>query len=180
MIITPTELPEVMHVQSTVHGDVRGLFSELCRTDELAAHGVKRVFTQDNFSRSARHVLRGLHYQRRSPQGKYVRVLTGRIFDVAVDLRRSSPNFGRWVGRELDGMRGDALWVPEGFAHGFLVLSESADVYYKCTTPYQPDDEYAVRWNDQTLGIDWPIREMPVVSPRDAAAPPLDPDHCFS
>ncbi len=180
MIVASTDLPDVLHVRSPIHADARGFFTELHHVDKLAAFGVPSAFVQDNLSRSTRHVLRGLHYQQEEPQGKYVRVLTGRIFDVAVDLRRSSPRFMRWVGVTLDADAGDALWIPPGFAHGFLVLSESADVFYKCTTSYRPAAECIVRWNDPALDIRWPLSEAPLLSPRDAAAPALDPEACFA
>ncbi len=177
MIVSALELPGVLHVQSPVHTDARGAFSECFHAGKLAGSGIPNHFAQDNLSRSAQHVLRGLHLQRDQPQGKFVRVLEGRIFDVAVDLRDGSDTYGGWLGHELDGTQGDALWIPPGFAHGFLVLSETATVLYKCTTPYDPDSEVTVRWNDATIGVRWPLPDglEPILSARDAAARALDP-----
>jgi len=177
MIVRALELPGVLHVRSPVHTDARGAFSECFHTGKLAGTGIPDRFAQDNLSRSEQHVLRGLHLQREQPQGKFVRVLDGCIFDVAVDLRDGSDTYGRWLGCELEGARGDALWIPPGFAHGFLVLSESATVLYKCTTPYHPASEITVCWNDETLGVRWPLPDgiAPTLSVRDAAALAFDP-----
>jgi dTDP-4-dehydrorhamnose 3,5-epimerase len=175
--VTPTALPEVMIVEPRVFGDTRGFFFESFNAKAFEqATGVATNFVQDNHSRSARGVLRGLHYQIRQPQGKLVRVAAGRVFDVAVDLRRSSPRFGQWVGVELTGENHRQLWVPAGFGHGFVVLSESADFLYKTTDYYAPEHERAVVWNDAQIGVEWPLAELdrPVaLSAKDAAAPRL-------
>ncbi|MGV3710959.1 MAG: dTDP-4-dehydrorhamnose 3,5-epimerase [Gemmatimonas sp.] len=156
MKIIQTSLADVVVVESPVFGDERGFFNEVFRTDKFAALGLPDEFVQDNHSRSAQDVLRGLHFQRDEPQGKLVRAVSGAIFDVAVDLRRSSPTFGQWFGTELRAGDGRALWVPAGLAHGFVVLSESADVFYKCTALYNPRSEECLAWNDPTVGIQWP------------------------
>lgn len=175
--VTPTRLPEVMVIEPRVFGDARGFFLESFNARAFAqATGVSSAFVQDNHSRSARGVLRGVHYQIRQPQGKLVRVTAGRVFDVAVDLRRSSPRFGQWVGVELSGDNHRQLWVPPGFGHGFLVLSDSADFLYKTTDYYAPEHERAVAWNDPRVGIEWPLAEAGVqvaLSAKDAAAPAL-------
>ena len=175
MIVTPTALPEVLLVRPDVHGDQRGFFVEVWREERYRAAGISGPFVQDNHSRSSRHALRGLHYQVGRPQGKLVRVAVGSVFDVAVDLRRSSLSFGRWVGTTLDGESHHQLWIPPGFAHGFYVLSDYADVIYKCTEPYIAASDRAVRWNDPDLAIEWPLGGAgpPILSPKDAAAPPL-------
>ncbi len=167
-----TAIPDVLVIAPKVFGDQRGSFSETYHAERYAALGIDRPFVQDNLSRSARHVLRGLHLQHPNSQGKLVSVLRGRVLDVAVDVRLGSPTFGRHVAVELDDENRRQMWVPRGFAHGFLVLSESADFFYKCDAFYSPADEIAVRWNDPALGIAWGI-EAPSLSPRDAAAPPL-------
>lgn len=175
MIAEPTELPEVFVVRSPVHGDSRGFFTEVFREDSFAEMGLPTQFAQDNHSRSARNVLRGLHFQLEDPQGKLVRVVSGKIFDVAVDIRRSSSRYGKWIGVTLEAGDGRQLWVPPGFAHGFLVLSESADVTYKCTTLYHAASSGAIRWDDPEIGVDWPRlgAASPVLSPADASAPTL-------
>lgn len=175
MIVTPTALTDVLVLEPRVFGDARGFFLESFNAHRFAeATGVRAEFVQDNQSRSARGVLRGLHYQIRQPQGKLVRVVRGRVFDVAVDLRRSSPAFGRWAGVELSEDNHRQLWIPPGFAHGFLVLSESADFLYKATDYYAPEHERAIRWDDPSVGIDWPIAEQaPLLSAKDRAAPSL-------
>ena len=176
MKITPTTLPEVLIVEPAVHGDARGFFMESFNQRALdAALGRHVAFVQDNHSRSARGVLRGLHYQLPPhAQGKLVRVVRGAVFDVAVDMRRSSPDFGRWAGVELSEQNHRQLWIPPGFAHGFLVLSDSADFLYKTTEYYAPQSEASVRWNDPALAIDWPrAGGEPVLSAKDAAAPLL-------
>lgn len=175
MKLISTSLPEVPVLEPRVFGDARGFFLESFNERvfrELT--GVKLPFVQDNHSRSARGVLRGLHYQIRNPQGKLVRVVSGRVFDVAVDMRRSSPTFGRWAGAELSAENHRQLWVPPGFAHGFVVLSDSADFLYKTTDYYAPEHERALAWNDPHVGIEWPTAELdapPILSPKDAAAP---------
>ena len=173
--VTPCSHPEVLLLRPRVHHDARGAFLESYNEREFRrATGLAPRFVQDNLSRSVHGVLRGLHYQLDPPQGKLVAVLSGRIFDVAVDIRPQSPRLGSWVGVELDAERADQLWIPPGFAHGFLVLSESADVLYKCSTHYAPHSERTVVWNDAALGIEWPLSALsaPVqLSPKDAAAP---------
>jgi dTDP-4-dehydrorhamnose 3,5-epimerase len=175
MKVTPTELPEVLVLEPRVFSDARGFFVESYNRRTLAeAAGITKVFVQDNHSRSTRGVLRGLHYQVRQPQDKLVRVLAGRIFDVAVDLRRGSPRFGRWVGVELSADNFRQLWVPVGFGHGFLVLSETAEVLYKTTDYYAPAHERCVRWDDPTLAIAWPeLGIAPILSAKDAQGPVL-------
>ena len=168
MQVTATDLPEVMIIEPKVFGDVRGFFLESFNARAFAeATGVDLPFVQDNHSRSAQGVLRGLHYQIKQAQGKLVRVVRGSVFDVAVDVRRSSPNFGRWVGVELTEDNNRQLWVPPGFAHGFLVLSASADFLYKTTDYYAPEHERSVLWNDPAIGIDWPLLGEPLLSGKD-------------
>lgn len=174
MKVTPTELPEVLILEPKVFGDERGFFMESFNQQAFdAAVGHPVQFVQDNHSRSACGVLRGLHYQRHPfAQGKLVRVTAGLIFDVAVDLRPGSKSFGRWIGVELSGENRRQLWVPPEFGHGFLVLSETADVLYKTTDYYRPEAEGCIHWNDPTLAIDWPLDGLvPRLSPKDAAAP---------
>jgi dTDP-4-dehydrorhamnose 3,5-epimerase len=181
MIVTETTLPGVMLIEPKVFGDDRGFFLESWNAKSFAAAGLDLDFVQDNHSRSARGVLRGLHYQRKNPQGKLVRVTAGAVFDVAVDVRRSSPHFGQWVGVELSDANKRMLWVPPGFAHGFLVLSESADFLYKCTQLYDPTDDRSLRWNDPAIGIDWPLAGViPALSAKDAAAPLLTDAEVFA
>lgn len=170
MHLIPTDLPEVMMVAVDVYGDARGFFLESYHEGKFANLGISARFVQDNHSHSTRGVLRGLHYQLQRPQGKLVRVVRGEIWDVAVDIRRGSPRFGRWAGVLLSEENQRQLYVPPGFAHGFCVLSEVADVIYKCTDFYSPGDEYGVRWDDPTLGIDWPQSE-PLLSEKDRAYP---------
>jgi dTDP-4-dehydrorhamnose 3,5-epimerase len=174
--VTQTALPEVLILEPKVFGDARGFFLEsFSQRAFLAATGCDVAFVQDNHSRSARGVLRGLHYQLPPhAQGKLVRVTQGAVFDVAVDMRRNSPYFGRWAGAELSGENHRQLWIPPGFAHGFVVLSESADFLYKTTAFYAADAEGAVRWDDPQIGIDWPdIGQPPQLSAKDASAPEL-------
>lgn len=172
--VQDTLIAEVKVLVPKVFGDERGFFLETFNKRIFAEVGLPSEFVQDNHSRSSRGVLRGLHYQLTRPQGKLVRVTRGQVFDVAADVRRGSPSFGKWFGITLDDVSLKALWIPPGFAHGFCVLSETADVVYKCTELYAPSDERGVRWDDPTLAIDWPIGE-PTLSPRDAAFPLLDP-----
>lgn len=176
MEFEPLELPGVVLVRPKVHADARGWFMETWERGRYAAAGIGPDFTQDNHSSSQRGVLRGLHYQAVEPQGKLVRVLRGAIFDVAVDLRRSSPCFGRWLGRRLDDREPAALWVPPGFAHGFLALSEVAEIAYRCTTRWMPAHDRVLAWDDPTLAIDWPLAPgvVPLLSDKDARAPRLD------
>jgi dTDP-4-dehydrorhamnose 3,5-epimerase len=171
MRIAPTDIPDVRLIEPEVFRDARGHFFESFHAGAFAqAVGGAVDFVQDDLSRSARHVLRGLHYQLRRPQGKIVRVVAGEIFDVAVDLRRSSPTFGRWVGARLSAENFRALWIPPGFAHGFLTLSESADVHYKVTDHWSPADQRSLRWDDPALSIAWPLTAPPTLSAKDAAA----------
>jgi len=168
MQITRLAIPEVLRIEPRVFGDERGFFYESfhqARFEE--AVGRKVDFVQDNHSKSAHNVLRGLHYQIRQTQGKLVRVVAGSVFDVAVDLRRSSPTFGHWVGEVLSAENKVQLWVPEGFAHGFVVLSETAEFLYKTTDYYAPEHERCIAWNDPALSIAWPIQAAPAVSAKD-------------
>jgi len=174
--VTATEIPGVLVLEPRVFSDDRGSFFEsFNRRAFAAAVGREVSFVQDNQSTSRRHVLRGLHYQEPNPQGKLVRALSGTIYDVAADIRPGSPTFGRWVGIELSAENRRQLWVPEGLAHGFLVLSDLAEVLYKTTDFYAPGCERIIRWDDPTLAIDWPLSAPPVLSPRDSAAPRLVP-----
>ena len=181
MNVVDTPLPGVKLIEPTVFGDERGFFMETWNARAFTAAGLDLTFVQDNHSRSARGVLRGLHFQIVNPQGKLVRVSHGAVFDVAVDVRRSSPTFGRWVGYELSAANKRLLWVPPGFAHGFVVLSDFADFQYKCTALYDPPAERAVRWDDPALAIDWPLDGMvPTLSAKDAAAPLLAAAEVFA
>ena len=172
MRFVPTGLPEVVRVEPQVHRDARGFFVETWRHDRWSAGGIPGPFVQDNHSRSRRGTLRGLHAQCRRPQGKLVRVVSGEIWDVAVDVRRGSPSFGRDVAETLSAENFRQLWIPPGFAHGFLVLSEEAEFVYKCTDYYDPSDELRIAWNDPALGIPWPTQE-PLLSEPDQRAPRL-------
>jgi dTDP-4-dehydrorhamnose 3,5-epimerase len=169
----PTALPEVVLVKPRVFGDPRGFFFETWQAQKFAAAGIHAAFVQDNHSHSVRHTLRGLHYQIQNAQGKLVRVSRGRVFDVAVDIRRGSPRFGHWVGAVLDDLQHHMLWVPAGFAHGYLALSEEVDFLYKCTDVYAPHHERAILWNDAQIGVQWPLPAgvAPILSSKDAAAP---------
>jgi dTDP-4-dehydrorhamnose 3,5-epimerase len=170
--VVPTPIPEVLIIEPKVFGDQRGFFYESFKADRYASHGINGPFVQDNISRSTRGVLRGLHLQNPKAQGKLVTVLRGNVRDVAVDVRRGSPTFGQHVTVELCEENRRQFWVPRGFAHGFVVLSETAEFFYKCDEFYSPVDEITVRWNDPAIGIDWGI-QSPLLSPRDAAAPLL-------
>jgi len=172
MHVVTTELPGVVVVEPKVWGDQRGFFLETFQAERYAEAGIRGPFVQDNWSRSVRGTLRGMHFQEPHAQGKLVQVVRGAVWDVAADVRRGSPTFGRWVGVELSEENKRQLWVPPGFAHGFVVLSEAADFFYKCTALYRPEAERAVVWNDPDLAIRWPIAE-PLLSPKDAAAPRL-------
>jgi dTDP-4-dehydrorhamnose 3,5-epimerase len=167
-----TELPGVVIVESKRFGDDRGFFMETYHSEKFAAGGIPSAFLQDNHSRSVKGVLRGLHYQEPRAQGKLVRAVTGTIFDVAVDIRRGSSSFGKWVGVILSEENGRQLWVPPGFAHGFQVLSETADVVYKCTELYDPAGDRSILWSDPEIGIEWPLA-APLLSSKDAVAPTL-------
>ncbi|WP_313307536.1 dTDP-4-dehydrorhamnose 3,5-epimerase [Stutzerimonas balearica] len=180
MKVIETSIPEVLIIEPKVFGDERGFFYESFNAAAFeAATGLKRQFVQDNHSKSRRGVLRGLHYQIRQPQGKLVRVVQGEVFDVAVDLRRSSPSFGRWAGTHLSAENKRQLWIPEGFAHGFMVLSETAEFLYKTTDYYAPEHERSLLWNDPELGIEWPFDEPPQLSAKDIAGKPLSQAELF-
>lgn len=172
MRFVPTELPGVVLIEPDVHRDGRGFFLETFHARRYDAAGIPGPFVQDNHSHSTRGTLRGLHAQLRRPQGKLVRAVAGQMFDVAVDIRRGSPTFGRWVGVTLSGGNYQQLYIPPGFAHGFCVLSDEVDVEYKCTDFYDPSDEISVRWDDPEIGVRWPVAE-PILSKRDALAPRL-------
>ena len=174
------KIPEVILIKAQVFEDPRGFFVEVYNQSAFAANGIPDIFVQDNYSCSVRGVLRGLHYQKPPKgQGKLVMVLQGEIFDVAVDIRRGSPTYGQWVGIELSARKHHMLYVPVGFAHGFCVQSDEAEVFYKVTEEYAPDYERGIIWNDPTIGVKWPIEE-PILSPKDAELPPLyEADHDF-
>lgn len=170
MNIIPTQIPEVLLINSKVYQDARGMFFESYQKQSFAEAGIPFDFVQDNHSSSIGGVLRGLHYQIQQPQGKLVRVIAGEIFDVAVDIRRNSPTFGRWVGDYLSAENKRMIWVPPGFAHGFFVTSSETEVIYKATDYYAPEWERTIVWNDPTIGIDWPIGDVfPILSPKDAS-----------
>lgn len=172
--ITPTALPEVLILEPKVFGDARGFFFEsFNQRDFNQATGLDVQFVQDNHSRSSRGVLRGLHYQIQHPQGKLVRVTQGEVFDVAVDLRRGSPSFGKWDGVFLSAANNRQLWIPPGFAHGFVVTSESADFLYKTTDYWHPEFERSLLWNDPTVGVQWPLHEPPQLAAKDVAGKTL-------
>ena len=174
MKATPTAIPGVLVIEPAVFGDARGFFFESWNERAFAKLVGREVgFVQDNHSASGRGVLRGLHYQIQRPQGKLVRVVSGEVFDVVVDLRRSSPTFGRWVGERLSAGNRRMMWVPEGLAHGFLVTSESAEFLYKTTDYYAPEHERTLLWNDPAIGIAWPLEGAPNLKPKDAAGTPL-------
>ena len=174
MKVTPTAIRDVLVIEPRVFGDARGFFLESWNRRAFAeAIGHDVDFVQDNHSASERNVLRGLHYQVRQAQGKLVRSLAGEVYDVVVDLRRSSPTFGKWIGERLSAENHRMLWVPPGFAHGFLVLSERAEFLYKTTDYYAPEHERSLLWNDPALGIEWPLAGAPLLKPRDAAGTPL-------
>lgn len=181
MKIINTGLPDVLLIEPRVFGDDRGFFFESFNARAFAsATGLNPVFVQDNHSRSARNVLRGLHYQIRQPQGKLVRVVAGRVFDVAVDLRKHSPHFGKWTGTELSAENRRMLWIPAGFGHGFLVLSDSADFLYKTTDYYAPEHERCVIWNDPDIGIQWPLDGEPILAAKDIAGRRLGDAEVFT
>ncbi|MBD1837181.1 dTDP-4-dehydrorhamnose 3,5-epimerase [Coleofasciculus sp. FACHB-501] len=170
----PTEIPDVLLIEPHVFGDTRGFFYESYNQRTFTKQaGISAHFVQDNHSRSAQNVLRGLHYQIQQPQGKLVRAIAGTIFDVAVDIRKSSPTFGQWVGCLLSAENKHQLWIPSGFAHGFLVVSEAAEVLYKTTDYYAPQHERCLLWNDPGIAIDWPLTVPPVLSAKDQAGQPL-------
>ena len=175
MIVRETSLPGVLLLEPRVFRDDRGFFLETFSIRHLQGTGLPEQFAQDNHSRSVKDVVRGLHYQLDHPQGKLIHVARGRVFDVAVDIRRGSPTFARWYGVELNDENLLSLWVPGGFAHGFCVLSDIADVTYKCTVPYESADDRGIAWNSPLIGIDWPVGN-PLLSPKDAAYDPLSLD----
>ena len=180
MNVTPTALPEVLIIEPKVFGDARGFFYESFNQKAFnEATGTNYQFVQDNHSRSTKGVLRGLHYQIQQPQGKLVRVVRGAVFDVAVDIRKSSPRFGKWVGVELSEENHRQLWVPPGFAHGFLVLSETAEFLYKTTDYYAPEHERCITWNDSAIGIQWPADAVPQLSAKDTQGKSLENAEVF-
>ncbi len=169
MNVIETALPGVLIIEPRVFGDARGFFMETWNAQAFRKAGLDLTFVQDNHSRSQKGVLRGLHFQNPGPQGKLVRVTKGAVFDVAVDLRWSSPHFGKWVGVELSAQNHRMFWVPEGFAHGFLTLEDDTDFLYKCTAPYAPQSEHTLAWDDPAVGIEWPAIGMaPIISDKDA------------
>lgn len=182
MKFVPTDLPEVIRIEPTVHGDERGFFMETWQARRFREAGIDGEFVQDNFSHSSKGTLRGLHYQIEHAQGKLVRVVQGEVYDVAVDLRKSSPQYGQWVGEVLSAENKHQLWVPPGFGHGFLVLSDTAEFEYKCTDYYAPEFERAIRWDDPDIGVEWPLRdgEQPILSSKDADAPFLSDAETYS
>jgi dTDP-4-dehydrorhamnose 3,5-epimerase len=172
MKVTPTGHPEVLLIEPDVFRDTRGFFMETFHAEKFLQHGLPVTFVQDNHSRSTRGVLRGLHYQLEHPQGKLVRAATGEIFDVAVDIRKGSPHFGKWAAAVLSGENCHQLYIPPGFAHGFCVLSEQVDFLYKCSDLYAPSDEYGIAWDDPDIGIDWPELDY-ILSDKDLRNPGL-------
>ncbi len=170
MIVEKTPVHGVLLIKPTVWRDARGYFVETWQQERYEAAGITLPFVQDNRSRSTRGILRGLHFQRKFPQGKLVSVSSGSVFDVAVDIRKDSPTFGQWFGAELTGENQHQMWIPPGLAHGFCVCSEVADFAYKCTERYRPEDEGSIRWDDPALAIQWPVPD-PVLSAKDLAAP---------
>jgi len=175
MNVTQTDVQGVLLIEPRLYGDARGFFMETWNARAFAAAGIEATFVQDNHSRSAKGVLRGLHYQSPRAQGKLLRVVAGAVFDVVVDLRRASASFGRWCGAELSAENRRMLWAPPGTAHGFLTLSQGADLIYKCTDFYAPAEEHTIAWNDPDLAIDWPLARgaLPILSAKDAAAGPF-------
>ncbi len=170
MKFMPTKIPDLVLIEPKVFGDHRGFFVETWHEKVFAEAGIQQKFVQDNHSKSSLDILRGLHYQIQQPQGKLVRVISGEVFDVAVDIRKNSPTFGQWVGERLTAANKLMLWVPPGFAHGFYVLSDEAEFVYKCTDFYAPEHERCIRWDDPELNIDWPIADgqEPILSEKDA------------
>lgn len=181
MKVTPTSLPDVLLIEPQVFGDARGFFFESFNERTFSEKtGITARFIQDNHSRSARNVLRGLHYQIKQPQGKLVRVVAGEVFDVAVDLRKSSPTFGKWTGTILSAENKNMLWIPEGFGHGFVVTSDSAEVLYKTTDYWAPAHERCIAWNDATIGIQWPLAGEPVLAAKDRVGKRLQEAEVFA
>jgi dTDP-4-dehydrorhamnose 3,5-epimerase len=179
MNVRTTDLPGVLLIEPPVFEDARGVFKEIWQKQRYLQAGVPGEFVQDNYSRSVRGVLRGLHFQLRRPQGKLVQAVRGEVFDVAVDLRRGSPTFGRWTGAVLSEANHRQLYIPPGFCHGFYVLSETADVLYKCTEYYDAQDERTLLWNDPDVGIAWPLEGEPIVSEKDRHGVPLAGLECY-
>ncbi len=169
MKIIPTEIPDILIIEPKVFGDERGFFMEVWNQKAFAEKGIPDVFVQDNHSKSIKNTLRGLHYQIQQPQGKLVRVISGEVYDVAVDIRKSSPTFGKWAARILSEDNKLMMWIPPGFAHGFYVMSDSAEFVYKCTDFYNLDHERTIKWDDPDIAIPWPIAkgEAPLLSPKD-------------
>lgn len=182
MKVSPAEIPDVMLIEPRVFGDERGFFMETYQQEKFTAAGIAHQFVQDNHSRSVRGTLRGIHYQIRHTQGKLVRFVVGEVFDVAVDLRRSSPTFGKWVGYVLSAENKRMLWVPPGFGHGFYTLSDWAEVVYKATDYYSPADERSIIWNDPEIGIMWPeqVKETLIISEKDAQGATLKQAEVFA
>ena len=181
MKLIPCDIAGLLIIEPSVFGDERGFFLESWNAERFAESGLAMDFVQDNHSRSQKGVLRGLHFQNPGPQGKLVRVVSGAVFDVAVDLRRSSPTFGRWAGVELSAENKRMFWVPEGFAHGFLTLRENTDFLYKCTAPYAPAHEHSLAWDDPDVGIDWPLDGLEVqLSAKDRAGKALSQVEAFA
>lgn len=179
MQFIPAAISDVLIIEPNVFGDARGFFLESWNERAFLEAGIKARFVQDNHSRSARNVVRGLHYQIKQPQGKLVRVTVGEIFDVAVDIRKSSPTFGKWAGTKLSTQNKRIIWIPPGFAHGFLALSESAEVLYKTTDYYSPEHERTILWNDPELGIAWPLQGEPLLSTKDRQGVPFAKAEAF-
>jgi len=180
MKVIQSAIPDVLMFEPTVHGDDRGYFMETFRLSDFTELNAEINFVQDNQSKSKQGTLRGLHYQLKFPQGKLVRVISGEVFDVVVDIRESSPYFGQWVGAKLSAENKTQLWAPPGFAHGFYVLSESAEMTYKCTEYYHPEDDYSLAWNDESIGIEWPLlNSQPLLSDKDRNARSFDSAELF-
>lgn len=181
MNIIETAIPGPLIIEPRVFGDQRGFFMETWNEAGFKEAGLDLAWVQDNHSRSQKGVLRGLHFQNPRPQGKLVRVTNGAVFDVAVDLRRTSPNFGKWVGVELSAENKRMFWVPEGFAHGFLTLEDDTDFLYKCTAPYAPQSEHTLAWDDPAVGIEWPVSDLdPIISEKDAEGQSLNEVMAFA
>lgn len=181
MIFTPVDIPGPLIIEPKVFGDERGFFLESWNEARFSEAGLDLHFVQDNHSRSARGVLRGIHFQNPNPQGKLVRVVTGAVWDVVVDLRTSSPCFGKWFGLELSAANNRMFWVPPGFGHGFLTLEDGTDFLYKCTSPYEPASEQTLQWDDPRVGIDWPLDDIvPQLSKKDQAGTPFDQIRAFA
>ena len=175
MKISATLIPDVLVFEPTVHGDARGYFMETFRESHFSERGIEARFVQDNQSLSSQGTLRGLHYQLNKPQGKLVRIISGRVFDVAVDMRKNSATYGQWVGVELSAENRKQLWIPPGFAHGFYVLSQSAELVYKCTDYFDASDDHSLLWNDASIAIDWPlVGAEPLLSEKDKAGKPFE------